>query len=410
MTISRRVGVLTIAVALVAMLLAVSPGAGAQEAGNQTGVADNDVVFSTQGEVLDHVRVAETFDGQFQPYIVPAAAFTSDGFDPDSHFFNFFGGFIKGTDAAYGCMVAPVQLPDGATVVNLFGYLYDNDDTRDVELALRRQPNSTTASGETMASVSTTGDFTHVQIPGDTTVINEVVNNSSYSYYLTVCVGSELTQLHAAWIFVEPADDTLAVYGLEAKIEVTPTGGEANRILLSLVNRGKTSFELEDVAQGASWLFGTKGSGFEVNLAGSGGSEFRFLDNGRVLMGPGPAINFDLSPTGNLEIAGSLTQNSDEADKTAIRTVDPEAVLAAVEDLEISTWQYLSDPVGTRHLGPMAQDFHAAFGLAGTDTGISPLDTSGVALASIQALADRNTQLEARIVELEAVVAALLDE
>jgi trimeric autotransporter adhesin len=39
-----------------------------------------------------------------------------------------------------------------------------------------------------------------------------------------------------------------------------------------------------------------------------------------------------------------------------------------------------------RHLGPVAQDFRAAFGLGSDDTSIGVVDASGVALASIQAL------------------------
>jgi predicted RNase H-like nuclease (RuvC/YqgF family) len=45
-----------------------------------------------------------------------------------------------------------------------------------------------------------------------------------------------------------------------------------------------------------------------------------------------------------------------------------------------------------RHLGPTAQDFHAAFGLGGADnTHIATVDADGVALAAAQAL-DARTQ------------------
>ena len=39
-----------------------------------------------------------------------------------------------------------------------------------------------------------------------------------------------------------------------------------------------------------------------------------------------------------------------------------------------------------RHVGPMAQDFHAAFGLGGDDKHINTVDADGVALAAIQGL------------------------
>ena len=47
-----------------------------------------------------------------------------------------------------------------------------------------------------------------------------------------------------------------------------------------------------------------------------------------------------------------------------------------------------------RVMGPMAQDFRAAFGLGETELGISTIDADGVALAAIQGL---NAKLEATI-------------
>ena len=40
-----------------------------------------------------------------------------------------------------------------------------------------------------------------------------------------------------------------------------------------------------------------------------------------------------------------------------------EAVLRKVVALPIATWNYKSQDAAIRHMGPMAQDFHAAFGL-----------------------------------------------
>jgi hypothetical protein len=49
-------------------------------------------------------------------------------------------------------------------------------------------------------------------------------------------------------------------------------------------------------------------------------------------------------------------------------------------------------------MGPMAQDFYAAFGLGGGDTTITSMDPDGVALAAIQGL---NQKLEETRVELK---------
>lgn len=64
-----------------------------------------------------------------------------------------------------------------------------------------------------------------------------------------------------------------------------------------------------------------------------------------------------------------------------------------VAQLPIQTWAYKSDP-HTKHLGPVAQDFHAAFGLGTDDKHIATVDADGVAVAAIQGL---NQKLEEEI-------------
>jgi hypothetical protein len=66
--------------------------------------------------------------------------------------------------------------------------------------------------------------------------------------------------------------------------------------------------------------------------------------------------------------------------------------------MPIMSWAYDSDPTGVRHMGPMAQDFRAAFGLGDSDRSYYSVDAHGVALASIQALysiaQDQNRRIE----------------
>lgn len=54
-----------------------------------------------------------------------------------------------------------------------------------------------------------------------------------------------------------------------------------------------------------------------------------------------------------------------------------------------------------RHIGPMAQDFYAAFGLDQTDKGINTVDMDGVTLAGVKALDLRTEAQAARIDALE---------
>jgi hypothetical protein len=99
---------------------------------------------------------------------------------------------------------------------------------------------------------------------------------------------------------------------------------------------------------------------------------------------------------------------SDRTLKTNVATIDPADMLTRVRDLPISTWNYTSDDPSVRHIGPMAQDFAALFGVGSDDRHIHPIDGQGVALAAIQgllaeveALREENTRLAARLDTLE---------
>ena len=119
----------------------------------------------------------------------------------------------------------------------------------------------------------------------------------------------------------------------------------------------------------------------------------------------GGAQMFQLAGNGNMIIAGTLSEGSDRNSKTDIVAVDPQSVLERLLDVEVSRWRYRDDPSGTEHIGPMAQDFNAAFELGEAPERLAGIDVQGVALAAIQALAARNAKLEARIAALEARLA-----
>jgi hypothetical protein len=94
---------------------------------------------------------------------------------------------------------------------------------------------------------------------------------------------------------------------------------------------------------------------------------------------------------------------SDRAAKMDFAAIDVGTVLYKVLALPLSEWSYRSAPT-QRHIGPVAQDFHAAFGLGGDDKSISTVDADGVALAAIQGL---NAKLEAENAVLRARLDAL---
>jgi hypothetical protein len=92
---------------------------------------------------------------------------------------------------------------------------------------------------------------------------------------------------------------------------------------------------------------------------------------------------------------------SDRNLKRDIEPVDEQDVLDRVARIPISTWSYKSDDPTVRHMGPMAQDFHAAFGLGKTDRAYDAIDAHGVEFAAIKALSERLQRDEALIERLE---------
>ena len=94
--------------------------------------------------------------------------------------------------------------------------------------------------------------------------------------------------------------------------------------------------------------------------------------------------------------AGGNTWNtvSDRNRKERFLAVDGEDVLARIRSLPVSTWRYVSEEDRTvRHIGPMAQDWHRAFGFSASDTTINMGDFDGVNLAAVQALTARTETL-----------------
>ena len=88
-----------------------------------------------------------------------------------------------------------------------------------------------------------------------------------------------------------------------------------------------------------------------------------------------------LSPGG-----GAWACTSSRETKKDFTAMNPLDVLKRVINLPVMQWRYQAEVSGARHVGPMAEDFHAAFGLGDSDKTINVIDASGVALAAIQGL------------------------
>ena len=114
-----------------------------------------------------------------------------------------------------------------------------------------------------------------------------------------------------------------------------------------------------------------------------------------------------LDASGNMHVLGVYTNTSDKNLKEGFEDVDPREVLATVAEMPITSWQYIADQNNSRHIGPMAQDFYAAFGLGADNVSISTTDSAGVALAAIKGLNEVVSEKDAEINDLKARLAKL---
>lgn len=103
-------------------------------------------------------------------------------------------------------------------------------------------------------------------------------------------------------------------------------------------------------------------------------------------------------PTGPCASAACTpTYPSDRNIKENFSRVDEQEILKKVAALNIEHWSYTDREKGVRHIGPMAQDFMAAFDVGDSERHIHMVDANGVNLAAIKALNSRLEEKEEQI-------------
>ena len=162
----------------------------------------------------------------------------------------------------------------------------------------------------------------------------------------------------------------------------------------------------------ASGVSATTSTGYAMlgNASGSawaGLFQYGYNGNNTVYLGGnGNAAIF----YGTVTVNGTFNNNSDRSAKDNFAKVQAADVLAKVARLPVTEWNYKND-AATRHIGPMAQDFYAAFNVGTDERHIAPIDEGGVALAAIQGLNQKveaeNTELKQEVAELKQLVSQL---
>ena len=153
---------------------------------------------------------------------------------------------------------------------------------------------------------------------------------------------------------------------------------------------------------------------------------FVFSDRSQpgVLHGAVTPNEFSVRATGGVVFQTGITANigvrlasngtqwlslSDARTKHRFRELETDDVLERIAAMPVTEWSYEAQDAGIRHIGPTAQDFHAAFGLGEDPLRIGTLDADGVALAGVRALEARSRAQASRIEALERALEKALD-
>jgi len=97
--------------------------------------------------------------------------------------------------------------------------------------------------------------------------------------------------------------------------------------------------------------------------------------------------------------------------KENFEILDGELLLSKISRMPITKWNYKKTDPNFKYIGPMAQDFYAAFHLGGTDSlGINSISIDGVNMAGVQALEKRTTEMKNEIAKLAVENKKLINE
>jgi hypothetical protein len=191
----------------------------------------------------------------------------------------------------------------------------------------------------------------------------------------------------------------------------TVAGGEANTA--SAYYSFAAGCQANAVNIGDFVWSGSTGGGSCTTLSTTGGPGGQF-----VALAPGGVIFYsNTGLTSGVALAAcseTWSSLSDRNMKDHFEPVNGRTLLARLNVIPMASWNYKAQPASIRHLGPMAQDFYAAFGLGEDDKHITTVDERSVALAGVQALhrlsLDKDTetlQLQTRFRKLAAEVGQL---
>ena len=254
--------------------------------------------------------------------------------------------------------------------------------------------NSAAASGAVIGGGDTNSNFaTDAVLGGGTT--NHIAQTASYA---VLAGGTNNTLSGEGGYIAAGGYNTLSGEGavIDGGFNSTASGTFAT-IPGGYVNSAAGTYSFAAGARASAAQTGTfvwsDGSDGDTILTSSRAYQFLARASGGVTFwtNAGSTVGAQLAPG-----SGTWASASDRNLKTDVARIDDDAVLDKVAALPIERWSYKSER-GVRHVGPMAQDFYAAFRVGEDDKHITSIDEDGVALAAIKALHAENARLRARL-------------
>ncbi len=201
------------------------------------------------------------------------------------------------------------------------------------------------------------------------------------------------------------ADGTGGSFSSTITSEVKSPAPTQNRTMLNLVNNGGAFMTFTDSSQpgGSTWFFSNSNDELQLRKGGGGVSPaIRIKPSGEFAFVANQGNRFQIFPNGDVKpgTGGSYLTPSDRNLKENFETLDNQQILDKLVELPVTSWNYKDDDGSRRHVGPMAQDFYAAFGLGNDDKTICEMDKDGIAFAAIKGLNQKVESKNAEIAKL----------